>query len=206
MGRRLANGIPVKIEVYSEENVLKEDIEVIKKHLSKYFNLNSYEFKKNKDIFIFTLKKNVLFDNIYDCIKELNELTMFCRDDFFKLSDKLDEKYKNDDCFRVIHYHPEVFTKDNYLLNIEYEDGIFKCDNHKENYNITDEQYWLYWDCDLLGEYNKYRIDLDIVRLGIDINKYVGEDETYMLHIINSFKNSYYKNELSKNNIFFIME
>lgn len=206
MGRNFTNGIPARISVYSNhDQVNTEDIEIIKKHLSRYFNFDTYNMEEYEDKFVFTLKNDSFYNNIYECIREITKLTRFFQWNFFNETSNLSDEYKGKNFSKVFRDHSELLTPENYSLNIEYDNGVFKLDGRKYDYSFVDEQYWLYWDCDLLGYYGKYRIDLDIIDLGFDANKYVGEDESYLLYVVNNLKNANYKNELSKNNIFYIM-
>lgn len=202
MGRYFANGIPINIRVILKENCDKEenDFEIIKNHLSKYFNLDTYDINPNYDNgFEFVLRKDVFFNNIHDCYRELSRLMRYYSDDIFKTSEKFDEKYKDMDLTKIMHENPLLFNEGNFLID---EDCIY---GESRKFDWVEEQWWLYWDCDLLGRSGKYWIHLDIISLGYDINKFFSEDETYLLYVVNSMKNANFENELSKNNLFFIV-
>ena len=67
----------------NHDQVNTGDIEIIKKHLSRYFNFDTYNMEEYEDKFVLTLKNEFFYNNIYECIREITKLTMFYHEDFF---------------------------------------------------------------------------------------------------------------------------
>lgn len=201
MGQYISNGIVIGIEIYSSKKEKKDikDLEIIKEHLSKYFCLDYYDLdlEKYENAFCFYIKKEMLEDNIHDCIK-----------DFSRLKNP-NLKFVFED--EVIDYNSKEFNQDKYPLKLEevkkYGEtnleiagkvGFFSSGS------IFGDPYWLYRDCNLLGYRGKYRIDLTIKMLWNDYSKISMEDETELLYIMNKMKNDYFKNSLAQCTTFFI--
>lgn len=214
MGRYFANGIAAKIVVYSKNGEKDiNDLDKIKKHLSRYFNMDSYDVDiSDEQSFSFRINADFFKNNIYDCCRELEKVTRFYDSGLFDVSDSLVEEYQEMGISKIISKKPKLFSEKNFPLNVEFRDDdlyyvgatINDYNGGKFGYGLDMEEYWLYWNCDILGYKGKYRINLYIILLGLDYNKFYSEDETYLLYVVNNIKNSYYKNPLSKNNIFYI--
>ena len=74
----------------------------------------------------------------------------------------------------------------------------------KENLGLDDT----YYDFALLLEkdlhYSGFKISIDFIITWIDFSKYLGEDESGMLDILNKMKKNYFKNPLGKDLMFYI--
>ena len=201
MGQYISNGIAIGIEVYAKKNEKRdlEDLDVIKKHLSKYFCLDYYDIdtEKNENSFYFNIKKNMLEENIHDCIREFSRL----------IRARLGYGYDKEE----IDYNSKEFNQNNYPLKLELVE-----DYGETNLEIVGklgtletgqsfyEPFWLYWDCDLLGYEGKYRIVFDIRTIWFDQSKISIEDETTLLYCLNKMKKEYFKHPLAQNTVFFI--
>ena len=201
MGQFLANGIAIEIKVYAKENEKRElkDLDLIKKHLSKYFCLDYYEIdiEKNENSFNFNIKKDMLEDNIHDCIRDFSRLIRV----------DLKQIIGNDE----IDYNSKEFNQDNYPLRLELEEDyngktleiVGKEGRFYSGFSFYDP-YWLYWDCDLFEYREKYNILLNIKTIWIDYSKISMEDETTLLYCLNKMKKEFFKNPLAQSTVFFI--
>lgn len=197
MGCYLAAAIATKIEIYNKqkEKVDIKDLEIIRKHLCRYFNLDFYELTNNKEdnSIVLKIKKDMLENNIHDCLKNFSQLIKptILRDlDLNNIEDFNQENYP------ITYEYQESIVENRYGLC--YEESIFPPATQ------FGDPFWLYWDCDLLGYNEKYRIWITAENIWIDYNKFASEDETALLFIMNNMKNLYFKNPLAKNIFFYI--
>lgn len=201
MGRYFASGIPISFSIYCEGKKDKEDLNKLKQHLSKYFNLDVYDIddKTYSNSFKLTMKKDFLEENIHECLMEINEVTeLEMIDDMFSdLNKKI--LFKN---------HSKEFCQKNYPITLKWN-------KHREKYYLDCEEitfdqtlnfcepFWLYRNNDLLGR-NKYRVDMDLILLWLNDDKMDTESETNLLYVVNNMKKNFYKNPLAKNIVYFI--
>jgi len=203
MGTYVANGLVIGISVYCEKDEKKDknDLEKIKKHLSKYFCLEYYDVsEKNDNSFDFTIKKEMLEADIHDCLRDFNRLI---KNNFsFPLKD-----YKDKIDFKSV-----KFNQENYPIKLELVD---KYDEKELEMSFMDEAifhtgssfgepYWIYKDSDLFGYRYKYHVYFDIKTIWSDFNKISIENEHILLYCLNKMKNKFFKNKLAKNTIFYI--
>lgn len=219
MGRYLANGIPTRIILHYNDNVKKtndEDLKQIKKDLKRYLNINNYNLNiddQNRKI-IFEIDKDFFESNIHNCIKEISCLTLPYIErkersenlglyDLNGLSEKEIMKDFSQETYPIhlIKKHDRIYPE-RYKYVIE--------ENTLQSSSTYHQNYWLYWESSVLGGYTyfsrpkKYSVNIELIQLWADINKYCGEDENYLLYILNNLKTKYYNNPLSKNLIYYI--
>lgn len=198
MGRYLANGIPTRISVFLKKGkkIDENDLIKIKNDLLNYVDLSMYELNEYEDGYAFHLKTEVFNKNIYELIKEINELTPCYSYFIFNLFDDCDINVLSDE-FNKDNYKIELIKSSN---NLEYF-----VQNTNSNNSIGETLSYPYQFWVLTSEIeDKYYVDMKFIMLWTDFSKFNGEDETEMLRILNNMKSSYYKNPLSKSLIYFI--
>lgn len=186
--RYFSNGILTSFVIkrensYWENNYnLKEHLDEIRQDIDQKIDISAYEITVVEDDFIeFVMKPSFFEDNIYDLLKEMDSLTQ----PYF---------------FKHIHY-----DKNNFKIACGFdEESLFVVKfNDKE---IKEERLYfsLCWLINSKTLYRNIEVFGFVITLWMDINKYIGEDETALLNIINTFKNRYYKTKLGACLIYYI--
>ena len=202
MGRYFANGVATTIIIRNKKSSIFEKIDLklnkkrILNQINKYLSIKDYRISFDKDIILLRIKKDIFNKNIHSLLKEIDSLTD-CND---YLSHYLFNK--------KINVNSCDFNPDNYkiILQKSKEDGSYYINAH----NIITEDMcgaytcnsWIFWDDYKLR--NTLRADIGAILLWFDSEKYIGEDESKILSILNTLKTRYYKTPLSKDMIFYI--
>lgn len=192
MGRYLASGLATQILIKTDDNNfnIKNSKEVIFNELEKYIDLSNYNIVESDDSFELTLEIDVANENIYSLINEIEPIiTIECG--------PLNRSYKEIISQNRENY-PIEFKKDNendYHL-------ITNLDDIKESRPFYINNFWLLpWGQGIIG---KVFVAMRVIILWMDFNKYCGEDETYLLKVMNEMKRSRFKTKLSGSLVFFI--
>lgn len=197
MGRYVAVGVVSRIDIFRKNNFnLEKNKEKILTDLGKYLDLSKYDMESYKNCLSFYLKKEHFNNNIHDLIKEMAPII------------KSDALLYN--CGEDIEIETADFNKQNVPIIIKrYEKGnkegefYCECKEDSENEEIAYEfpEYWIFNDEDLSDE---LEVKFAYICLWRDWDKFGSEDETNLLKILNTLRYPYFKNELSKNILFYI--
>ncbi len=202
MGRFLANGVMTRFEIakkdtsYSDEKFnLEKEMNNILKEINKTIDTSLYEItSKSKGHWIFSLKPEIFNKNIHDLIRELCPLTCPNVNSFIYIYREIKEK--------KIDIQSKKF-EENYPINckVDSEGNYYVKVNEEEQAENFTTLYWILNDRRLF--YN-VKIGSTVILLWSDEDKYIGEDETWMLKIINNMKTKYYNSLLSKALIYLV--
>ncbi len=200
MGRYLANGVltqfsvkRVKRSFYDENYNLEKELDNVLKEMNKMIDTSNYELTaKEKDYYVFSLKSTFFEENIHELIKETSKMTLPNVNDF----------YTNG-------FNEKLVESENFAKQFPFKAKIDK--NGEYSIKMRDEEirldfpfdpfYWMIREDILL---RNIMVRGETLLLWCDDSKYVGEDETAMLEIINTMKRKYYKSKLSKSLIYYI--
>lgn len=215
MGRYIACGIACGLYIQKKRstsmetfNKLKNDIN---KNISNIINLDDYESNEYEEELCFQIKENFVNNNIYDFIKEINNVlniksyflyNLFSRN---KTIDVNSEDFNNQNYKMEFHYFDDNY---NYqrggqkeVLKNKY--AIISNDDYLlETMPFYTENNWIFsGQSDIIENVNIHTIYLMV---WIDTNKIYGEDLTSALNLLNIFSRNYFKNPLGKDVHFFI--
>lgn len=215
MGRYIACGIACGLYIQKKRstsmetfNKLKNDIN---KNISNIINLDDYESNEYEEELCFQIKENFVNNNIYDFIKEINNVlniksyflyNLFSRN---KTIDVNSEDFNNQNYKMEFHYFD-----DNYNYQREGQKEVLKNkyaiisndDYLLETMPFYTENNWIFsGQSDIIENVNIHTIYLMV---WIDTNKIYGEDLTSALNLLNIFSRNYFKNPLGKDVHFFI--
>lgn len=215
MGRYIACGIACGLYIQKKRstsmetfNKLKNDIN---KNISNIINLDDYESNEYEEELCFRIKENFVNNNIYDFIKEINNVlniksyflyNLFSRN---KTIDVNSEDFNNQNYKMEFHYFD-----DNYNYQREGQKEVLKNkyaiisndDYLLETMPFYTENNWIFsGQSDIIENVNIHTIYLMV---WIDTNKIYGEDLTSALNLLNIFSRNYFKNPLGKDVHFFI--
>ena len=207
MGRYLAAGIPVKIEVFKKDRkqLNTEEQKEIREQLERFYNLKNYketmeEKEGNRYFLTYKMNKKFFNDNIHEAIKEIEDIH---------------------DCDSLLEYlfnNPSIpyedFNQKNYPIKLS---EVTKKDKPLDKNTIgemcirrEDGDYWrneIYFYSEgiwLFDNYNlkrKYSISMSYILLYLEIDKFDSESESGLLKILNKLRVGYFKdsdNELVK--------
>lgn len=191
MGRYLCNGIVTKFSIEkrnswsSDKNFnIEKELKSILKDLDQTIDTSLYELcEKNDDCIVYSLKPEIYNNHIHELIQEISPLTFPNVDYFSDFEEKLKEK-------KLDLNNPEWVKQ----FPLQYTVDKKQKDNTMSEFILTNQ-----FCCTLHNEKvrNNVEISGNTLLLWIDYNKYVGEDETVMLDIMNHMKTKYYSTKLS---------
>ncbi len=204
MGRFLSAGIPAKITICDTvENIDKQGLNKLIKEIKKYVKLNHYETTVYDNGYTFKLDTDFFNNNIHEAIKSFYKKTEFYpRHILDWLSD---EPIKLDKNFNQNNY-PITLTYD-YEKKYKGTEGLILQNEFLGFERQFPPEYWIIYDAELPRYYNhNYKIEIEYITIWSDLDKYVGEDESNMLRLLNKFKTKVLaeENPLIKNIMFFI--
>lgn len=206
MGRALAAGIMTRFDITKKNNWnnehfdLEKNLKRILKDISNIIDPSMYEVvMHDNESYEFALKPEIFNKNIHELIKEIGPLTCPNISCFYDIGCELTEKNTDICSKKMIEKYPfaiKVSEDGTYFVELneeenEWEEGLF------------DPLYWIIKD-DELSE--NVEISASVILLWMDESKYVGEDETNMLKIMNNMKSKYYSSPLSKALIYYISD
>lgn len=216
MGRYLALGIATTIYVeknknslYSSKNFnLNKNKNKIINEMNKFLDMSKYHCVENVDSLYFRMGRKHFNDNIYALLKELKPIIncdrMFFGEFFgynkeMTIEEVIKQKYKIKlDIYDETYHFDNEHQKEN-LLNEFY----IECNGETTNERYSPFEAPACWLFD--GELSdRVRVSFGYMLIWCDWNKYVGEDETPMLKLLNTFSRNYFHNPLSKNILFYI--
>lgn len=202
MGRNLALGVATTIWISKKKNYWTSDFDLfkneekIKEELKNLIDISAYDFNREEDKFVLTMKPEYFSNNIHDLIKELYPV-IDCR---ICMINKSSTKNKIE--------LDEDFNSKNYPIELKVhedgpDEGDLYCDWFQgEDYSFGEtSEWWLFKSKELR---QNIHIDKSHILIWLDINKIDYEDETKMLEIMNKMARTYLKSKLSKNSFFYI--
>ena len=200
MGRNLAVGVPVKINVYLKDgDTDKSKLDTLKTTLNKYVKLDLYNVKPYDDGLVYSLKPEIFNKEIYNTFREFYKLT-----NVNFLTYLIDDSNYAGDYDFLNHLDSNQFKME-LVYNYDKENnqsGILVNDSFNEldvGYYTED---WFSFE-DNMGN---VEIHIHYAMIWFDVNKIVAEDETTLLWFLNKFKVSYFQDcsDLTKSILFYI--
>lgn len=196
MGRYLASGVLTGFQIvnagYSKEEFKKKRSNVLK-DMSRIIDTTFYKLAGESDEhFSYCLEPKVFDDNIHDLLRELSDLTFPNVNYFCYFEDEVGDI--NDKSF--IDRYPfrcKVESNGEYYIQIN--------DNKINEKSCVMPLYWMLKDRELRRNIEIYGW---VILIWSDEDKYIGEDETNMLRLINNMKTKYYNSKLSKSLIYYV--
>lgn len=196
MGRYLSSGVLTSIFIKKSKDIyhrdanfdLKKQKENILKDMNRIIDVSKYDVEEHEDVIVLKLKLDFINENIHALLSEMNHLTTSAY--FFE------NFYDYDEAIKIDFDDPDFKKK--YPMLCTIEDGYYtiKCnDKSVTEQAMFDDFYWFIQDdylCDNVV------VSGAILVLWFDFNKYVGENQTPMLRVLNNLKTTYYHNELAK--------
>lgn len=169
MGRYVAGGLATKILVSSryKKDILKNMDEILNA-MNHVIDLNLYEIKKYEDCFCLYLKEDIVNQHLLELLKETK---FYCFNlNYLRANDDFQNKYtleKNEDNQYFLCKNDEKIAEENLLL---------------ESFSLV----YLYGNYE---DMNNVDIDIYFLPFGLDYNKILVEDESYLLFLLNRNKN-----------------
>lgn len=215
MGRYLANGVVVNLQIVKRENGRDLDISKQKDkiilQLSKFLNMENYSLEEYDNGYEFTLKKDFFDNHIHELIREINPITD-CRECLFYSSNGKNYKdIKVDENFNKKNYPIELcLYDDSYNYQSDWQKdkmmGNFYMKIENEEVNLTEPFFpsnvWLIADNREL--FDNFKVYISFAMLWSTIDKVSFEDDSTLLFILNHFARKTLTSPLSKNLLFFI--
>lgn len=163
----------------------------VKEQLSKLIDVTKYNVEVHEDCMVFEAKIECFNDNIHDLVKDLDPLIGCNR--VFDKRPVFDDNFNQDNC-------PLLLTKEKRYSDRE---RYYSSWDSREDFSFGEEPEWWLFDDKEFKE--KISVQMGYVPLWSDFNKYVGEDPTWMLKIMNKMSRKYFSSSLSRNIFFAIM-
>ena len=216
MGRRLGNGIVNKVLIKKNNNSnfdFLSNKDKLLETIGKYICLKHYDVEEGSDYIYLELKKEVFNNNIHSLIKEINNLTNtktdFLNGYYYEIEkdlDVMDKSFNKDDySFKLKEYDDSFNYHNEFERESKYGESYIELNG--EEFKGTSKLYYFdnYWMFFKENDINReFKINIDFIGLWSQISKFFSENESEVLHILNTIKTSYYKTELSKDLIFFV--
>jgi len=205
MGRCLQNGILVKMTIWDKKYSfinIKKDKDKMLNSISNLLDLSLYDITEYDDAICLELKKEIFNDNIHSLFKEMNSLTE-CENIINMLYGEKNEINVEDDSFnkennKIELKNMKLDEDDDSYHHIE--DGELYVEGDNENIKLT-RPFMSYQYCLNIkgGMDNDFNSSVYFFPIWGDFwSKYGGEDESYIIYLLNYYSRGHYKNILSK--------
>ena len=206
MGRYLTSGLLTSIFVEKRKdnwsfNInknfdLKKEYNNLIQKMNLIINTSKYNVIEKEDGYVFNLKLEFINNNIHDLLIEMDSLfkTRYLIEMLYDYDTAVEIDYK-DSKFKTKYPLKCIINDEKYYAFINGDEKL------SEDY-VYEDFDWFFNDSYF---YNNVKITGYIIPLWMDDAKYVGEDDTCMLKIINNMKSSYYKSKLAKCLIYVVL-
>lgn len=193
MGRYLASGIATKISVFGADgyDIIGHKKEILEK-LNDSLDVSKYEIVDYDDGFALRLDKQYFEENIHDFIHEVSAVMDVESYFLYELEQGLEKFTKENVPIKVSE------CQENYVMNFPNDSSIEESLAAFQNFS-----YIL-----LNKDFDLSNIDIEVMAIPIDVNfdsKCNVEDETELLRLLNLYSRGYYKSNLGKHLIYFIL-
>lgn len=216
MSRFVAAGIACKILIckkkYVKDEAFNELREEMKGEVEKHIDANTYNVEEGDNYICYRIKEDFVNEHLHELLKEINPI--------LNIKQCFLSGLYYDECEEIDVYSDD-FNRDNYNFKLKYFDKNYNFDSEYErhqfanNYAILEgtklysldlpfftENLWIV--CMNRKLFNNVRIDISYILLWVEPYKYPGEDESFIIRLLNIFSRNYFKNPLSKNLQFYI--
>lgn len=192
MGRSLTCGILTRFSIgrYNDDIKLKDEIEKIKKDMSTIIDLSLYNLEEqDEDKYVYSIKPEIVDNGIHELIKEMEKTTFPNMCGLYKSESEIKnmdvKTFKEKYSFKLKVKHTNSYDDGNYYIEFQEEE--------------LEERQWRPFNW-MLRKYDKRRdvgILGDVISLWYNVDKVYGENDYYIIKIINNLKTKYYKSKLS---------